>query len=216
MNDADWDSCAEPRAMLEWLRRSGRADERKLRLFACSCCRPLLPLLKDRRARQALSTAERYAEGKASGAELRRARQGARQARLEFPLLSVGGGDPPPEWFAYVAVELAAKEKTYLAAPDNALVFRSGEERAKARASQCAVLRCLYGNPFRPLLPRPFPSHVVGLARACHDAFPEVSPEYLVLADALSDLGEDVAADHCREATHAKGCYLVDWVLGRG
>jgi hypothetical protein len=74
----------------------------------------------------------------------------------------------------------------------------------------------ILGNPFRPLGARSFPAHIVGLAEAIYAAFPTVSDQYLILADALDDLGEDRAAVHCREAVHVKGCHVVDWVLGRG
>jgi hypothetical protein len=41
----EWDACTEPQGMLLFLRESGRASERKLRLFACACCRRVRLLL---------------------------------------------------------------------------------------------------------------------------------------------------------------------------
>src|SRR5262249_4878578 len=75
---------------------------------------------------------------------------------------------------------------------------------------QAAIFRDLFGIPFRPLPPRPFPSHVIGLAEACYAAFPEVSDQFLILADALAELVEETAATHCRKPLHAKGCHVVD------
>src|SRR5207248_6747269 len=70
----------------------------------------------------------------------------------------------------------------------------------------------LFGNPFRPHSARPFPPHVVGgLAKSCYAAFPEVSGEFLILADALDDLGEHVTAAHCRESLHVKG-HGLEWI----
>jgi hypothetical protein len=51
------------------------------------------------------------------------------------------------------------------------------------------------------------------LAQACSDAFPHVSDQFLILADALEDLGEGQAAAHCREKVHVKGCHVLDWIL---
>jgi hypothetical protein len=44
MTEADWLECDDPEPMLAFL--SGQASERKLRLFACVCCRLLGPLLR--------------------------------------------------------------------------------------------------------------------------------------------------------------------------
>jgi hypothetical protein len=77
------------------------------------------------------------------------------------------------------------------------------------------LLNDIFGNPFRPLTPRAFPAHVVGLARDCYDAFPAESERFLILADALDDLGEGQAAEHCRRGGHVKGCFVLDWIAGR-
>lgn len=81
------------------------------------------------------------------------------------------------------------------------------------RQQQAVLLRDLFGNPVRPLRQRSFPAHVVGLGRSCNGAFPAVSPDFAILADALEELGEEQAAAHCRERLHVKGCHVLDWVL---
>src|SRR5262249_5804004 len=43
MTEAEWLNCTNPRTMLEFLK--GRARERKLRLFACACCRRVWHLM---------------------------------------------------------------------------------------------------------------------------------------------------------------------------
>src|SRR5580692_518116 len=60
MNEEDWLICDNPAPMLEFLK--GKASERKLRLFACACCRRIWPLLADD-GRRAVALAERYADG---------------------------------------------------------------------------------------------------------------------------------------------------------
>jgi hypothetical protein len=90
------------------------------------------------------------------------------------------------------------------------------ERMAAERAAQTALIRCLVGNPFRPAAvdPRWLTSDVVELARGLYAerAFDRLP----ILADALQDAGcasEDVLS-HCRaDATHARGCWVVDSVL---
>ena len=58
MDEAEWLVCEEPRPMLEYLR--GKASDRKLRLFACGCCRRLWDLLPSDLNRQAVQAIEEY------------------------------------------------------------------------------------------------------------------------------------------------------------
>jgi hypothetical protein len=87
-----------------------------------------------------------------------------------------------------------------------------GEPEEEVRV-QIALLRDIFGNPLRAPSPRSFPDHVIGLAQECYSAFPAVTDRFLILADALADVGEEVAASHCRESIHVKGCHMLDWIL---
>ncbi|HEY1186580.1 MAG TPA: hypothetical protein VGE74_02935 [Gemmata sp.] len=84
--------------------------------------------------------------------------------------------------------------------------------------AQCALLREIFGNPFRPvaLAPEWRTDTVVLLAQQVYNSHDFGAMP--VLADALQDAG-CVAADvlsHCRsEGPHMRGCWVVDWVLGK-
>jgi hypothetical protein len=45
MTEAEWLECTDPTPMLEFLRE--KASDRKLRLFACACCRRTMRWLCD-------------------------------------------------------------------------------------------------------------------------------------------------------------------------
>jgi len=85
-------------------------------------------------------------------------------------------------------------------------------------AAQTELIRCIFGNPFRPVAFDPAwrTDTAVALARQMYE-----SREFSalpILADALQDAGcdnEDVL-NHCREpGTHVRGCWVVDLVLGK-
>src|SRR4029079_9808715 len=58
------------------------------------------------------------------------------------------------------------------------------QEQAREKRQQCKLLRDIIGNPLRSLSSRFFPAHVLGLAETCFAAFPLISADYLILADA--------------------------------
>jgi hypothetical protein len=88
---------------------------------------------------------------------------------------------------------------------------------ADARRRAAALVRCVFGNPFRParVSPRWRTSDVLALARAIYDerAFDRLP----ILADALEDArcGDPDILSHCRgDGPHARGCWAVDALLG--
>jgi hypothetical protein len=188
MNEATWLSSSDPGPMLAYLR--GKASERKLRLFAAGCCRRIRYFLSEGSNRQVVETAERYADGGPGAADLVRAWGQA----------------------GYLGLAWAVADSAFQGAHEWA---SCAGMTAAERAERSALLRCLFGNPFRPLPARTFPAEVRGLAEACYAAFPEQAPELGLLADALADLGEDEAAAHLRQGAQVRGCHVVDWVLGR-
>jgi hypothetical protein len=84
MNEADWHSCTDPQRMLQWLRHSGTATERKARLFGCACCRRIWHLLTDEGLRAAVDVTEQYADGLASKADMEAAMAKAREVDNEL------------------------------------------------------------------------------------------------------------------------------------
>jgi hypothetical protein len=61
MTEAEWLACTDPARMLAFL--GDKASDRKLRLFACACCRKVWGRLRDQRLRVAVEACERVADG---------------------------------------------------------------------------------------------------------------------------------------------------------
>ena len=90
----------------------------------------------------------------------------------------------------------------------------------------CHLLRCVFGNPFRPVSPDPA-WRTPGVRALAVATYQELSLPHGaldatrlgVLADALEDAGcaEGALAEHLRSpGPHVRGCWVVDLLTGRG
>jgi hypothetical protein len=100
----------------------------------------------------------------------------------------------------------------------NAL-FRAGSKWHAELDAIAALIRDIFGNPFRPVALDPawLTTDVLALARGIYAD--RVFDRMGIFADALQDAGcenEDVLF-HCRAANqvHARGCWVLDLVLGK-
>jgi hypothetical protein len=227
MTEAEWLACADPQKMLDFLR--GKTNERKLRLFACACCRRLGNLLSDKYSRKALTIAERYADGEVSGEKLgfawgdaRRAAQVAHRQERETAEASamwgVAGLCEADIGRVVGVVQLAAICEVY---PEQHRV-------TDAHRGQLLLLRDIFGNPFRssPVIDNNVlvwnDGAVRRLAQAAYDEreLPAgtLNPGRLaVLADALEEAGATDAEllQHLRQkGPHVRGCFAIDAALG--
>jgi hypothetical protein len=226
--------------MLEFLRRRGRAGDRKLRLFACACCRRIWHLLTDERSRRAVEVVERYADEPAASQERAAAKRAARaavevcgrgsflRAVAAYPLIAayfVADRSPFGNG-ARCAVAYAARAAAYHqgGAGGDIPSEVARARRSAEKAGQCQLLRDIFG-PLRP--PAPSPRACVGgtVARLAAGAYEDrqlpsgaLDPDRLaVLADALEEGGaEPGVVAHLRDpGPHVRGCWAVDWLTGR-
>jgi hypothetical protein len=227
MTESEWDRCIFPEAMVRFLAATRKASDRKLRLFACACCRRLWHLLADGPCRQAVETAERYADGLATAVELDAARCGATAGVRGSTLFSDAG--PPLLAVAWACdrPEEGNRQRPGDRLPPEGILGRAVLGKDK---SQAALLRDIFGPPLFRDMSVPFPllrwagGKVVKLAEAAYQerSLPSghLDPARLaVLADALEEAGcrKPALVSHCRQqgTVHVRGCWVVDLLLGR-
>jgi hypothetical protein len=206
MTESEWQNASEPQAMLEFLRIGRRASKRKHRLFAVGCSRRVWNLI-DALGRAAVNVAEAFADDRGGPDELRAARLACQ---------GFGGG---AAWYAAATnPEIAARNAARSAQAGVASNPLLGTETAELLA-QAALMRDIFGPlPFRTItLDRSWLTPaVVQLAQAIYDdrAFDQI-PD---LAHALHEAGCDnnEIMRHCRgSGPHARGCWVVDMMLGK-
>jgi hypothetical protein len=229
MTEKDWLTKTNPMPMVRFLRR--KTSDRKLRLIAVACCRRSCSYLPDKWSRNTVGVAEREAEGFDTQDALRLAELEARAAISSFARPSeqvafagaIGATMPKATDAARVACNWAGQLCLVLAYEQQArdpqprtiskkkILAEWGEEAV-------ALLRCIIGNPFKPVAADPswLTPIVVNLAQSIYNdrAFDRMG----ILGDALEDAGCSNAdmLNHCRQpGGHVRGCRALDLVLGR-
>jgi hypothetical protein len=203
------------------------ASERRLRLYGVACCRRGWSLL-GLAARKAVEVAERFADGLCSFDELIAARNSAgathpavRAVTQEPKKSSCWGGMRDT---ARAMVEAICHGPTWHAAPIDQRLGVCETLREQERAAQAGLLRCLFGNPFRPVVIEVSwkTPELVGMAEAAYRERSELDgmldPARLaVLSDALEDASctDAEILGHLRApGPHGRGCWVIDLVLG--
>jgi hypothetical protein len=166
----------------------GKSTERKFRLFACGCWRNWQLIQSFPAALQLLDAMERHADGAPFPDELVPPQLNS----IDDQVLRIRSRQ------AHYAAGLASKMVGYF--------------------KNVGILRCIFGNPFRPVaFADSWRSEtVVALASGIYAewAFDRLH----ILADALEEAGcdhPDILA-HCRgPGPHVRGCWVVDLVLGK-
>jgi hypothetical protein len=219
--------------------------QRKLWFFGCACCRRIWHLLEDERSRKGVKLVERLADGFASREEWGDAWQEANRAQAKAhdavrdSLRSSGTFDETDLSAAAAAAHvlqpngLTAAEGAAACASSTRGFPRVGPEghgydapaAVAEREVQAALLRDVFGNPFRPVALNPAwrTPTVTALATAAYEerhlpAGTLDSDRLAILADALEDAGCENAdiLTHLRgPGPHVRGCWVIDLLLGK-
>jgi hypothetical protein len=218
MTEAEWQTSNSPERMLT--RAWAAATPRKKRLFVCGCCYRAWHLLPDPRCRTAVRVAERFADGEATEEALGTAH---RAARAIIGRYTRGESYTDAERFSGTAAS------AYAASADVEHGRWQWKDVANTRldaganwhaelAATADLIRCVFGNPFRPVAVEPEWRTSTAVALATGIYADRAFDRLPVLADALEDAGctnADVLG-HCRgPGPHARGCWVVDLILGK-
>jgi hypothetical protein len=95
MTEQEWLDGIDPQPMLDFLH--GRASDRKLRFFACACCRRIDHLIQENRLRRVVETSEQYGDGLALRPQL----VAAFEAALDLPFPGRQDYRPVPGGFIH-------------------------------------------------------------------------------------------------------------------
>ena len=213
MDEQEWLRTIDPRSMLELLFAGNgmvksAAGRRKLRLLLCAFVRSAWPNDRRRLVKACLDLAEQRADGQEDEQAVEQKAQ---------KVISV---------FFQNLEDKALSSLHGLLAMDGHYRFLVLHETARLipevpAARQCGLIRCVFGNPWHPTAIPPAVKKwregtVVRVAEAIYEK--RLWEDLPLLGDALDDAGlEDAAAlEHCRRpGPHAKGCFVVDALLGR-
>jgi hypothetical protein len=221
MTETQWFACTNSGPMLKSLR--GKVSERKLRLFACACCRRILDLISGPQYKELIEIAEQYAEGSSSLQDLM-AQYRAVCRLLKYPTdywfdpRGVSAHTTGPQWHAEHATLLAAFAFVERAAENALIATTTQNSRQAEEQNQVALVREIFANPFRTVSIEPGlrTNAVTSLARTIADdrRFEDIP----LLGDALEEAGctnPDILS-HCRgPGPHVLGCWVVDLLLGK-
>jgi hypothetical protein len=224
MMDSEWRACANPAGMRNAIRSRSFPGVHWVR-FDLACLGRVRDLLDDPRCRECIAQVEQWADGPdahrwhprgadwavrlgdvARALDRRDPLRGAKEAAIRA-VLFLGSG------------KLGTSDLVCVAAGRRVGQPGLDEARRAERAAHADLLRCLFRSTLNvvPFDPSWRTDTAVAIARGMHESN-DFSP-MPILADALQDSNcdSDHLLDHCRAAVpHARGCWAVDLVLGRG
>jgi hypothetical protein len=220
-----WQKLNDPFQVLDVAAGMGCSlSERKRRLLVCAIARLAYDWCRNPRFRDALQLAQRWAEDAV-------APQGVERCRTELSRVPVPAwdreevdpdGDPPLYQSERYRVQQDREQFGWVQLAQRCIAedsrLRSKELFESIRPLAARLVRDLVPDPFEPpgwnadwVTPTVHAIAAQVYARNEFGAMP-------ILADALQDAGCDDACvlNHCRtEPTHARGCWVLDAVLGK-
>jgi hypothetical protein len=182
------------------------ALDRKLRLLGCAWCRRFWDKLRNWEFKSAIEVAEKVVDGRLTRDRLVEVFEALQRYGGGYGLLYRGYVIPAQDGLACSVVAAEDDVQT------NVIHFLMQKDWHEHRGEQLAVFRDIFGNPFRPLPPRP--EAIAPLAERIYAGDWALMP---ILGEWLQEHGYWSEGEHCLDPNnqHVKGCWVVDWVTGR-
>lgn len=222
MTENEWLTCSKAtQPVMDWLRRRG--SDRQFYLVSSAVLRMVWDQL-DNQFRDLIVLVEKYADGECTDDELSRHQRRAEEdaftqlAALSPASRSRRSPDRKRQAAARAAAHAAFPRNGWISACNAVSESVEAGKRAAMWPQICAILRDVFGNPFRPIILEPQwrTSTVRQLAEGIYAerAFDRLQ----VMADALEEAGCTDASilEHCRgPGPHVRGCFVLDLLLGK-
>jgi hypothetical protein len=220
MTESEWQTCANPLLMLDFLK--GKVSDRKLRLFVVACCRQGWRRLTNPYLRLAVEAAELYADARITVEELTKIRAAAWSVNQNRQKHAVAAARATVREAAWAAAREAQQQMIQQVWRELQAFWETAPEKKKAsQQSQGNLLRCIIGNPFSPVAVHQdwLAWNAATVSRLAQPIYEERAFErLLMLADALEEAGctnLDILM-HCRNpGDHVRGCWVIDLLLGK-
>lgn len=213
MNESEWLSCTSPAPLLDHAR--GQLNDRKLRLFACACCRRIWHLLDDR-CRATVRLAEQFADGAADREQLEQVcrdayaaipSSGQRQVALAAAVCAMTQNIRSAALSAASLISEALRAA--VSDPQSSADIKAWNAERKAQA---ALVREIVRNPF---LSDNLPLRISPTAGRLAAAMYHGEDCGFALHDALAEENHKELMLHFQTPAHPKGCWALDFILRR-
>jgi hypothetical protein len=224
MTESQWLVSSDPQEMQIQLVKLRKHGQRRTDLLCLACVRLVRHLIEDEGAKQAFAWLEEHPGERSRPFGRGHVRELFHEQALGLydahhrREMSVSGAaihvayDLWADWYSFAFPNL----DDYFTDADAPYL---GALREDPHAYLPAIMRDIFGNPFRPVTFSPSwrTDTALALARQMYEsrdfgAMP-------ILADALQDAGcdSDDVLSHCHDekVTHVRGCWVVDLVLGK-
>lgn len=215
MSDEEaWRNSEDPNLMFGTMERLGLANNRKARLFGCACYGVFLNSIESPSLKRLIRLAEKRADRKINQSTLLQ-----KVAALRHRIVYMGVDQIFREEIPHLVERTVSPSQFVRHISTISLPEQSDDlSSVNIHVIQANFVRCIFGNPFRPVTFSPIwnTSTVLALADAIYED--RAWDRMPILADAIEEAGcEEVAIlDHCRgPGPHARGCSVVDGVLGK-